>query len=96
MSIERDPSFVGQVLAWISGGIALIGAWLWANTMGRISSLEKSKVEREEFDKYVTRADKGRDEMRETQITLFNKVDDLRDHVDRKFEKIADLIRERQ
>lgn len=74
-----DSSFTGQVLAWVAAGIASIGAWLWTNTMGRIAKLESDKIGREEFDKYVDRADHDRNERRETEIKLFDKLDQLKD-----------------
>lgn len=62
--------------------------------MGRIAALEKDKVSKADFDKYVDRADKDRDERRETELSLFVKVDDLRKHFDQKIDKLADLIRD--
>ena len=91
---ERDPTLLGQLLAWAAAGIASVGAWLWTHTMGRIAAVEKEKVSRHEFDEAVNRGEKSREELRGSVITLFGKVDDLRDHVDTKFEKLADLIRE--
>lgn len=87
-------SFLSQVLAWIAAAIAAVGAWLWTSTMGRISRLEESKVDLKTFESYVQRADKDRNERRETELTLFSKVDSLRTHVDTRLDKIADLIRD--
>lgn len=89
-----ETSFLSQVLAWVAAGIAAVGAWLWTTTMGRIAKLEESRVSHKTFDEYVNRADKDRDERRETEVTLFEKVDSLHRHFDAKFEKLADLIRE--
>lgn len=70
---------MSQVLAWVAAGIAAVGAWLWSNTMGRIQKLESDKVSREEFNNYTSRADKDRDERRQTEIKLFDKLDQLKD-----------------
>lgn len=89
----EENSFLSQVLSWVAGGIAAIGIWLWTSTMSRIAELEKGKVNQKTFDDYVARSDKDRDERRETEINLFDKVDDLRTHFDHKIDKLADLIR---
>jgi hypothetical protein len=91
-----ETSFLSQVLAWVAAAIAAIGAWLWTTTMGRITKLEEGKVNQKTFDEYVTRADKDRSERRQTEINLFEKVDDLRGHVDNRLDKIVDLIREKK
>lgn len=88
-----ETSFLSQVLAWIAAAIAAVGAWLWTTTMGRIAALEKDKVSKADFDKYVERADKDRDERRGTELALFDEVKDLRTHFDSKIDKLADLIR---
>jgi hypothetical protein len=91
-----ENSFLGQVLSWVAGGIAAVGIWLWTSTMGRIKDLEAGKVNQKTFDDYVARADKDRVERRETEINLFEKVDSLHRHFDAKFDRLADLIRERK
>lgn len=88
-----ETSFLSQVLAWVAAAIAAVGAWLWTATMGRISALEKEKVNQKTFDEYVARADKDRDERRGTELALFDEVKDLRTHFDSKIDKLADLIR---
>lgn len=75
----EDQTLIGQVMTWAAGGIATIGAWLWANTMGRIKALEDSKVSKADFDRHVDRAQHDRDELRENQIKLFDKIDELKD-----------------
>lgn len=90
----EETTFLSQVLAWVAAAIAAIGAWLWTTTMGRIAKLEESKVNQKTFDDYVARADKDRDERRDTELALFRKVDGLQTHFDHKIDKLADLIRE--
>ena len=90
---QDETSFLSQVLSWVAGGIAAIGIWLWTSTMSRIAELEKGKVNQKTFDDYVARSEKDRDERREIEINLFEKVDDLRTHFDHKIDKLADLIR---
>lgn len=90
----EETTFLSQILAWIAAAIAAIGAWLWTTTMGRIAKLEESKVNQKTFDDYVARADKDRDERRDTELSLFAKVDGLQKHFDTKIDKLADLIRE--
>ena len=87
-------SFLGQVLAWVAAGIAAIGAWLWTQTMGRIAALEREKVSQKTFEEYVARADKDRDERRDTELSLFHEIKDQRQHFDTKLDKLADLIRQ--
>lgn len=91
-----EHSFLSQALAWVAAGIAGVGAWLWTTTMGRIARLEEGKVNQKTFDEYVARADKDRNERRDTELSLFAKVDDLHRHFDTKMDKLADLIRERK
>ena len=96
MASPEEPGWSGQVLAWVASGIAAIGAWLWMNTMGRIAELEKTKVNQQTFDAYVSRADKDRDERRQTELSLFEEMKDQRLHFDGKLDRLADLIRERK
>ena len=91
---SEGVSFLSQVLAWVAAGIAAVGAWLWTTTMGRISALEREKVSQRTFDEYVARADKDRDERRDTELSLFREIKDQRQHFDSKLDKLADLIRE--
>lgn len=91
-----ETSFLGHVLAWIAAGIAAVGAWLWTTTMGRIAKLEESKLSKEAFEDYVERADKDRDERRQTEISLFAEIKDQRNHFDAKLDKLAELIREQR
>lgn len=81
LKAAENQSFIGQILAWASGGIALIGAWLWTNTMGRIQHVERTKVDQVMFDAYVARADHDRTERRDTEIALFAKLDHLKDMI---------------
>jgi len=92
---DQGGSFLGEVLAWVAAGIAGVGAWLWSNTMGRIAKLEESKVNQKTFDEYVFRAEKDRSERRETEIKLFGEVKDLRNHIDAKIDRLADMIRDK-
>lgn len=93
MATPNDGSFLSEVLAWVAASIAAVGAWLWVNTMARISKLEEGKVNQKTFDEYVVRADKDRSERRETEISLFAEIKDQRLHFDSKLDKIADMIR---
>lgn len=77
----ESPSLVGQYMAWAAGAIAAVGAWLWTNTMGRIQHLERTKVDQSTFNTYVERADKDRDERRETEIKLFDRLDHMKDMI---------------
>lgn len=91
---EKDPTFLGQLITWAGAGISALFAWLWTHTMGRLSSVEKEKLNRKEFEEAMQRAETSRQEVRGSVITLFGEVKDLRDHVDTKFDRLADLIRE--
>jgi len=88
-----DTSFLSQVVAWVAAAIAGLAAWLWTTTMSRITKLEEGKVNQKTFDEYVARADKDRGERRETELSLFRKMDNMRDHVDERFDRLAELIR---
>lgn len=90
-----EHSFLSQVLAWVAAGIASVAAWLWVTTMGRIARLEEGKVNQKTFDEYVARADKDRNERRETEISLFAEIKDQRHHFDAKLDKITDMLRDR-
>jgi len=89
-----DPSFLSQIIAWVAAAIAGVCAWLWNSTMGRIAKLEEGKVNQKTFDDYVERADKDRDERRDTELSLFAEIKDQRQHFDSKLDKLADLIRQ--
>ena len=91
-----DPSFLSQIIAWVAAGIAGLATWLWTSTMGRITKLEEGKVNQRTFDSYVARADKDRDERRDTELSLFEEIKDQRQHFDGKLDKIADLLRDRR
>lgn len=84
----ESGSFLSQSLAWAAAGIAGVGAWLWTNTMGRLQKVEENKLNRSEFDSAMSRIDKDRDERRETEIKLFDKVDKFDDKLD----ALKDLI----
>lgn len=101
MSVENDPSF-WKWLVGVGGSasVAVVGAWKYVD-----AKLEK-KVSKETFDDAVKRADISRQELRESieqqrketrenVIGLHGKLDGLRDHVDEKFDRLADLIRSR-
>lgn len=74
-----NDSFLAQVLAWVAAGIAAIGAWLWVHTMGRISVLESTKLDLQTFKDHVARSEKSRDELRESIVALYGKVDEVKD-----------------
>ena len=75
----EDQTLIGQIMTWAAGGVATIGAWLWANTMGRIKALEDDKVSKSDFNRHVERTEHDRTERREIEIKLFDKLDDLKD-----------------
>lgn len=91
-----DPSFLSQIIGWVAAGIAGLATWLWTSTMGRLTKLEEGKVNQKTFDAYVARADKDRDERRDTELSLFAEIKDQRQHFDTKLDKIADLLRDRR
>jgi hypothetical protein len=91
-----DPSFLSQIIAWVAAGIAGLATWLWTSTMGRIAKLEEGKVNQKTFDTYVARADKDRDERRDTELSLFAEIKDQRLHFDAKLDKITDMLRDRR
>lgn len=87
--MQIDPAvLIGGAVTVAAGGVI----WFFKNTMGRISATEKEKVSREEFETHLERAEISRRELRESQTVLFRKVDDLRDHVDEKFDRLTTLI----
>lgn len=71
-------SFLERIEIWVAAGITGLISWLWIYTMGRIKNLEDSVIKRDEFDKYAERVDKARDEMRDSIVKLFDKMDDLK------------------
>lgn len=75
----EGQSFLGQLLAWIAGGIAMIGAWLWVNTMGRIARLEQDKIGRTEFDALIAREAESSRLRQATEEKLFDRLDSLKD-----------------
>lgn len=80
--MESGPegqSFLGQLLAWIAGGIAMIGAWLWVNTMGRIQRLEQDKIGRKEFDALILREAEATRQRQLIEEKLFDRLDSLKD-----------------
>lgn len=108
---QENPSLTAYVVGAIAAGAVGIVAWVGRNTVGRISALEKGKVDMKTFDEANERAETGRKELRasieqqrtetrENVIALHSKIDNkfdgLRDHVDGKLDRLADLIRSRQ
>lgn len=102
---QEQQTFLAYLVVLAGAGITGALGWLWRNTMGRISSLEKEKVSSKEFSEYTQRADKSREELRETMEThrketrdnvigIHKKIEDLGSHVDKKLDRLADLIRE--
>lgn len=104
--MSQETSFAAWAMGAIGAGITGILAWLGLNTMSRIQALEQGKVDKKSFDDAMERADTSRGELRETMEThrsetrenvigLHDKIDDMRNHVDEKFDRLADLIRSR-
>lgn len=104
--MAQETSFAAWAMGAIGAGITGILGWLALNTMGRISALEQGKVDKKSFDDAMQRADTSRTELRQTMEThrsetrenvigLHEKIDGLRNHVDEKFDRLADLIRSR-
>lgn len=57
-----------------------------------LHSLRNKVVSREDFRAHEERDNNDRKERRETEITLFAKIDDLKDSVNDKFDAIRDLL----
>lgn len=100
-----DVGLVSYVVGAIAAGTVAIVAWVGKHTVGRISALETGKVDMKTFDEAMERAETGRKELRasveqqrietrENVIAVHGKIDGLRDHVDEKLDRLADLIRE--
>lgn len=77
MSTE-GPGQLGQLWAWATGAVGLVAAWLWNHTMGRLQTLERTKVDQKDFDMHVVRSDKARDELREGVVKLFEGQGDVK------------------
>ena len=74
-----EQSFLGQILAWAAAGIAMVGAWLWVSTMGRIQRLEEDKIGRKEFDALIAREAEATRQRQLIEEKLFDRLDSLKD-----------------
>lgn len=92
MIVGVDIDVLIGFVATITAGVAL---WFFKNTMSRIAAAEKDKVDRKDFDVAVARSETARQEMRQAQVTLFGKVDQLRDHVDNQAQSLRDRMDEK-
>lgn len=99
---DSGPSW-SVIAGWAStatGAVAAVFAWLFQRAikkhdeeiLGLHTAIGK-KADNDDLRDHMARSEKARDELRESQKLLFTKVDSLRDHVDGKFDKLADLIR---
>lgn len=89
---DDNPSALSVIVTGIIAACGFVAAWLWKHTMGRIDSLESRKMDREEFNGYVARADESRKELRdsvernrtesrESIAKLFEKIDEVKDMI---------------
>lgn len=72
--------------------VTAILAWLVKNRVEKIEAKADAALSRAEFVEYKTAAQKDRDERRQTELALFEKMDDLRGHVDAKFDGLTTII----
>lgn len=77
MPIEPVDAVAGaghieQLWKWTVGFIALVGAWIWNHSMGRLQKLETDKLDTKIFDDRMERLDDDRREAREDLIARFD------------------------
>lgn len=77
MAAEGDIGQLEQLWKWALGAIGIGGAWLWNNTMGRITSLESNKLSVADFERYTQSTEIARTEFRMAQKTLFENQERL-------------------
>lgn len=75
---KKMMSFLERIENWIAAVVVGLVGWVWSSVTRRIRDLEKETIKREEFNQYTGRIDKRFDEMRESTIKLFDRIDDLK------------------
>ena len=97
-----------ELAKWLWGLLLPALWWMWNKQDKRIDEkagasdvkeikaslheLRNRVVTKEAFDAHEARDQKDRDERRETEIKLFDKIDGLKDDVNGKFDQIRDLL----
>jgi hypothetical protein len=89
---EPDPGVWRALLDHLWAPVVALVTWLAKGRIEKAEAKLETAVQRSEFDAFKTASIKDRDERRETELALFKRVDDLRTHVDAKFDALTTII----
>lgn len=82
MTIETDVSFWKTIVNWLWAPVGALIGILWVMVNGRITEIQRVADEalpRADFEGYVMRSDRSREELRESVIKLFEETKAIRD-----------------
>lgn len=88
MSVENDPGFWKQAADWMWAVLALPIATLWKKADGAL--------QKDDFKSYMEEAKAERKEMRENVIKLFDKIDEIKEDVNEKTQRLTHAIYEQR
>lgn len=77
MQVDGD-GLVKEIFNWVLAGVAGLIAWAIKTTNSRIGKLEDCSVMKEEFREATKRATQDRDELRDSVVKLFDKIDEIK------------------
>jgi len=78
MAIE-GVGFLDRLVDWLLMGVVALGGIIFKGHDSRISKLEENSVTKETFNSYEDRAEKSRGEVRQAILSLYEKVDEVKD-----------------
>lgn len=92
MSSETDATVWRVLLDHLWAPIGAVLMYLIKGRLEKVEAKADAALPRQEFDRHVVASTKDRDERRQTELALFDRVDDLRKHVDMKFDALTTII----
>lgn len=97
MSIETDISFWKNAANHLWAFAILLVSTVWAMLTRRISAIEKvahGALQRSEFEGYVLRSDRHREELRESNSKLFDETRAIRDRMNEQHIELLKALHE--
>lgn len=95
VATATEMSLLRQLVA---GAVAAIGgvlAWVWSHTMGRIRSLEKNKVDKEDYARFVMTTEAAIESRRAVEAKLFDRLDETNKIMTDKMDSLSNRVADR-